>query len=144
MPYTNVASPEEPITQRREVHLLCCGQVACIATSEVTITSPLVEQLFLDEKYAIGQMFRKMQSPPQFALLDCGVKVENGKDILWRRYTLTTEGFVCDITEVFPDREMFTLGEHWFDEERLNVLKADAPENSKHGFAANNTVLIHA
>jgi hypothetical protein len=78
------------MAQRREVHLLCDGKTACIATSDVTITALLPERLFLDEKYAIGQMFRKMQTPPQFALLDCGAKVEDGKDSLWRRYTLST------------------------------------------------------
>ncbi|KAH9027524.1 hypothetical protein EDB83DRAFT_2297179 [Lactarius deliciosus] len=140
-PYTHTASPEEPITQRREVHLLCGGKTACIATSDVTITAPLPERLFLDEKFAIGQMFRQMQTPPRFALLDCGVKVEDGKDTLWRRYTLSTEGFVCDITEVFPDRNMFKLCEQWLDEERVNAPKAEA-ENSKHRYAA-NAVPIH-
>ena len=140
-PRTYNASPDEPITQRREVHLLCGGKIACIATSDVTVTAPLPERLFLDEKFAIGQMFRKMQTPPQFALLDCGVKDEDGKDTLWRRYTLSTEGFVCDITEVFPDRDMFKLCERWFDEESANAPKVVA-ENSQHRYAA-NTVLIH-
>ena len=130
------------MTQRREVHLLCGGKIACIATSDVTITAPLPERLFFDEKYAIGQMFRKMQSPPQFALLDCGVKVEDGKDTLWRRYTLSTEGFVCDITEVFPDRDMFELCEGWFDEGRVNDAPKAEVENSQHSYAS-HTVLVH-
>ncbi len=102
----------------------------------------MCERLFLDEKFAIGQMFRKMQTPPQFALLDCGVGFEDGKNTLWRRYTLSTEGFVCDITEVFPDRDMFNLGERWLDEEHVNVPTATA-ENSKLRYAA-NSVFIHA
>ena len=73
-----------------------------------------------------------MQAPPQFALLDCGVGFKDGKNTLWRRYTLSTEGFVCDITEVFPDRDMFTLGEQWLDE-RQNVTV----ESSKLRYAAN-------
>ena len=73
-----------------------------------------------------------MQVLPHFVLLDCGVRFENGKNTLWRRYTLSTEGFVCDITEVFPDRDMFILGERWLDD----VTK----ENSKLGYAT-NTVL---
>ncbi|KAI9452493.1 hypothetical protein BJY52DRAFT_1153814 [Lactarius psammicola] len=139
-PRTHTASPEEPITQRREVHLLCGGKTVCVATSYVTITAPHCERLFLDEKFAIGQMFRKMQTPPQFALLDCGVRVEDDKDTLWRRYTLSTEGFVCDIVEVFPDRDMFKLCEQWLDEERVIAPKAEV-ENSKHRYAA-NTLLI--
>jgi hypothetical protein len=108
----------------------------------VTITAPLPERLFLDEKFAIGQMFRKMQTPPQFALLDCGVKVEEGKDSLWRRYTLSTEGFVCDITEVFPDRDMFKLCEGWFEEERVNDAPKAEAENNRHP-RASNAVLVH-
>jgi hypothetical protein len=115
-PRTHAASPEEPITQRREVHLLCNRKTACIATSTVTITTPLAERLLLDEKFAIGQMFRRMQTPPQFALLECGGKFETGKRVLWRRYTLSMDGFLCDIVEVFPDRDMFVQGEQWLRE----------------------------
>ncbi|KAH9987147.1 hypothetical protein BJV74DRAFT_878396 [Russula compacta] len=106
-PRTHVASLDEPVTQLREVHLLCNGKTACIATSKVILTTPSCERLFLDEKFAIGQMFRKRQTPPQFALLECGSNTEDGRRVLWRRYTLSMEGFECDITEVFPDRDMF-------------------------------------
>ncbi|KAI9510030.1 hypothetical protein F5148DRAFT_659223 [Russula earlei] len=139
-PRTHVASPEEPITQRREVHLLCGGKTVCVATSNVTLTAPLCERLFIDEKFAIGQMFRKLQSPPQFALLECGSKSEDGKRVLWRRYTLSTEGFECDITEVFPDRDMFVQGEQWLSREIYNSQDINA-EESKRRYAA-NTVLI--
>jgi hypothetical protein len=94
----------------------------------------LCERLFLDEKFAIGQMFRRMQTPPQFALLDCGVGFENGRSTLWRRYTLSTKGFVCDITEVFPDRDMFKFGERWLDEGQ-NVPDV-AAESSKLRYVA--------
>ena len=76
-----------------------------------------------------------MQTLPQFALLDCGVGFEDGKITLWRRYTLSTEGFVCDITEMFPDRDMFNLGERWLDEGQ-NVPGVTA-ENSKHRYPTN-------
>ena len=134
-PRTHVASPEEPLNQRREVHLLCGGKTVCIATSSVTLTSSLCERLFLDEKFAIGQMFRKMQTPPQFALLECGSKLEDGKRVLWRRYTLSTEGFECDITEVFPDRDMFVLGEQWLSREAVSSQERNL-EESKRRYAA--------
>jgi len=139
-PRTHVASPEEPITQRREVHLICGGKTACIATSNVTLTAPHCERLFLDEKFAIGQMFRKMQSPPQFALLECGSRIEGGTRVLWRRYTLSTEGFVCDITEVFPDRDMFVLGEKWLTREVVSTQESNV-EESKRRYAA-STALV--
>jgi hypothetical protein len=128
-PRTHTASPEQPITQGREVHLICNGKTACIATSTVTITTPEVERLFLDEKFAIGQMFRKMQTPPKFALLECGSKFEAGKRVLWRRYTLSTDGFLCDIVEVFPDRDMFVQGEQWLSESHEVV----SSQESNHG-----------
>ncbi|KAI0048734.1 hypothetical protein FA95DRAFT_1005763 [Auriscalpium vulgare] len=136
-PRTHPASEERPLTQRREVHLLCARKTACVATSTVTITAPQCERLFLDEKFAIGQMFRKLQRTPEFALLDCGAGVENGKRTLWRRYVLATEGFECDITEVFPDRDMFLGGEAWLEEGNAAVL--DAPvsaEESKMRYAS--------
>ncbi|KAF8475376.1 hypothetical protein DFH94DRAFT_761105 [Russula ochroleuca] len=139
-PRTHAASSEEPITQRREVHLLCNEKTACIATSTVTVTTPLVERLFLDEKFAIGQMFRRMQTPPQFALLECGSKFEAGKRVLWRRYTLSTDGFLCDIVEVFPDRDMFVQGEKWLSQEPVSSQESNV-EESKRRYAT-STVLL--
>ena len=69
--------------------------------------------LFLIDKFAIGQMFRKLDKAPEFILHDVGVDPgEDGKETLWRRYSLKTEGFECSILEVFPDRAMFTK-ERW-------------------------------
>lgn len=143
-PRTHAASPEQPITQRREVHLICNGKTACIPTSTVTITTPEVERLFLDEKFAIGQMFRKMQTPPKFALLECGSKFEAGKRVLWRRYTLSTDGFLCDIVEVFPDRDMFVQGEQWLSESKEPVSSQESnhgAEESKRRYST-STVLL--
>jgi hypothetical protein len=37
-----------------------------------------------------------------------------GKEYVIRRYLLKTEGFECEIEEVFPDREMFSkVPEDW-------------------------------
>jgi hypothetical protein len=85
-------------------------------------------------------MFRKMQTPPQFALLECGFKVEAGKRVLWRRYTLSTEGFLCDIVEVFPDRDMFVQGEKWLSEEPVSSQESNL-EESKRRYAT-STVLL--
>jgi len=57
------------ITQHRKVHLLCSGKMVRIATSTMTITALLCKSFFPDEKFAIGQMFPKMWTPLQFALL---------------------------------------------------------------------------
>ncbi|KAA1468902.1 hypothetical protein DENSPDRAFT_915591 [Dentipellis sp. KUC8613] len=125
-PRTHAASPEEPLTQRREVHLVCARKTVCVATSTVTITTPQCERLFLDEKFAIGQMFRRMGQVPVFALVACGSGDENGKRRLWRRYTLTMEGFECDITEVFPDRDMFVRCEAWLSEGLVETSRFSA------------------
>ena len=130
------ASPTSPITQTRQVHLLCGGKIACTATSIVRITSPEVAHLFLEEKYAIGQMFRRLEKVPAFELLSVGLgRVEEGesdkahksffgdnekglkstntKDQLWRKYKLVIPDFECEILEVFPSRRMFVDGEAW-------------------------------
>lgn len=91
------------------MHLKCCGRVICVATSSVTITSPECERLLLDEKYALGQIFRKLRVFPTFTLLDVAAQDVDGKRELSRLYRLETEGIVCDILEVFPDRDMFAF-----------------------------------
>ena len=138
---------------------MCAGRTVCVATSAVTITNARYAQLFLEEGYAIGQIFRKTGAVPDFALLSAGLVTEdlsegdlenifagqaktedleegstNGskgssdadanlkraKTKLWRRYTLSVDGFACDIVEVFPDRSMFTRGEAWLLDEPLS------------------------
>jgi hypothetical protein len=125
------ASPTSPIVQTRQVHLQCAGKIVCTATSTVRITSPECANLFLIEKYAIGQMFRRLEKIPAFELLAVGLGPvdDNDKDKtpgafstsndkkksnqLWRKYTLTIPNFECEILEVFPSREMFLKGDSW-------------------------------
>ncbi|KAF8836368.1 hypothetical protein BDN67DRAFT_336080 [Paxillus ammoniavirescens] len=112
-PRLRPASPENPITQSRQVHLICANRILCIATSLVTITSPQAERVFLDEKFPIGQTFRQLRRSPRFTLLSVETLIVRGKRELRRTYTLETEGFLTEILEVFPDRDMFTRGEAW-------------------------------
>ncbi|KAF8644750.1 hypothetical protein AX16_008294 [Volvariella volvacea WC 439] len=72
------ASPTIPLIQTRQVHLLCAGKIVCTATSTVKISSPRCAHLFLEEKYAIGQMFTELGRVPAFELLDVGLRF--GKD----------------------------------------------------------------
>ncbi|KAG9312069.1 hypothetical protein JVU11DRAFT_7350 [Chiua virens] len=113
-PRLRPASPQNPITQSRQVHLLCANRVVCIATSFVTITSPESERLFLDEKFPIGQTFRQLRHQPRFSLLNVETPTVQGNRELHRTYTLETEGLKTEILEVFPDRDMFSRGEDWF------------------------------
>ncbi|EPQ50436.1 hypothetical protein GLOTRDRAFT_82351 [Gloeophyllum trabeum ATCC 11539] len=123
-PRSAPASPQHPITQDRQVQLLCSGRIVCVATSRVVLTSPECERLFLDEKFAIGQLFRHMRVSPRFTLLDVQTRVNaRGKRELERRYMLEAEGVSCDITELFPDRDMFVLGTAW-----LDAVDEPAPE----------------
>ncbi|KAF9482620.1 hypothetical protein BDN70DRAFT_874799 [Pholiota conissans] len=158
------AAPDAPIVQTRQVHLQCNGRIVCTATSTVKITSPSTAHLFLQEKYAIGQMFRRMEKVPAFELIKVGLgevdrdgasaineksssaaasfattadKVGNQ---LWRRYTLTVPHFECEILEVFPAREMFTAGERW-----LTADPSSVPElgSSVNGYGSAATALTH-
>jgi hypothetical protein len=74
--------------------------------------------LFLQEKYAIGQVFVEIGRTPRFELVEVGIgsnkwTERTGRGQLWRKYKLEVEGFECDILEVFPDRKMFIQGEEW-------------------------------
>ena len=61
-------------------------------------------------------MFRKMGRPPTFSLQNVETDIIDGKRELRRMYTLSTEGFFCEILEVFPDRDMFAQSETWLKE----------------------------
>ncbi|PFH51015.1 hypothetical protein AMATHDRAFT_3408 [Amanita thiersii Skay4041] len=135
------ASHDNPITQQRQVLLQCQGKTVCTATSAVRITNAEFAHLFLEEKYAIGQMFRRVNSPPAFHLLAVGIgsqtlsSAEGEKvsppDIsasgqLWRRYRLSIPDFECDIEEIFPSRDMFVDGNKWLASESATKVDTKA------------------
>ncbi|TFK60443.1 hypothetical protein BDN72DRAFT_805695 [Pluteus cervinus] len=114
------ASPEVPLVQTRQVHLLCAGRIVCTATSTVRISSPQCANLFLEEKFAIGQMFVELRRVPCFELIDVGTRPRPGglawsldDHEIWRKYKLSIPDFECEILEVFPSRRMFLDGEGW-------------------------------
>ncbi|TFK39445.1 hypothetical protein BDQ12DRAFT_56443 [Crucibulum laeve] len=142
------ASPDSPIVQTRQVHLQCNGKIVCTATSRVRITSPECAELFLEEKYAIGQMFRRLEKVPAFHLLSVGIGEVDGSPThhpdekypsskrlfrlggeneneqqIWRKYKLVIPDFECEILEVFPSREMFEHGEIWLTDSHLSKEK---------------------
>ncbi|KAF5375385.1 hypothetical protein D9615_007967 [Tricholomella constricta] len=119
-----------PVIQTRQVHLQCSGKIVCTATSTVRITSPECAHLFLEEKYAIGQMFARMGKAPEFDLMSVGLGPISDDDTppsekapfggrqvqqLWRKYKLIVADFECEILEVFPSRDMFVGGHQWLD-----------------------------
>lgn len=118
-PRTGPASPEQPISQERRVHLLVgpARKLVCIATSTVHLRSSAAERLFLDEQHAIGQCFRALGRPPQFTLhsIDAQTSPSNDRRELARTYTLETEDLMCEIEEVFPDRDMFDSCRAWLE-----------------------------
>ncbi|KAG9223894.1 hypothetical protein CCMSSC00406_0004490 [Pleurotus cornucopiae] len=127
-------SPSSPISQTRQVHLQCADKTVCTATSTVRISSSRHAHLFLVEKYAIGQMFRKLGTIPQFELVEVGIgspdiSLPEGKSAdtnattqpLWRRYRLSIPDFECEIVEVFPCRNMFTRGDEWLLDDRVEA-----------------------
>ncbi|KAG6896665.1 hypothetical protein C0992_006799 [Termitomyces sp. T32_za158] len=132
-------SRESPITQTRQVHLQCSNKIVCTATSSVRITSPTVANLFLVEKYAIGQMFSRMGKVPEFELVSVGLgpitdavptsshseKPHTTDEQLWRKYRLSMEDFECEILEVFPTREMFVGGQYWLEETHGALVQLD-------------------
>ncbi|KAG9035315.1 hypothetical protein FS837_001988 [Tulasnella sp. UAMH 9824] len=102
------ASPDTPVTQVRQVNLLCEGQIVCVCVSTIKMSSVYTAGLFLDEHIAIGQMYRTLGRTPTFTLTNIGVEgPKGGVQQLWREYTLSAEGFECQIKETFPDRRMF-------------------------------------
>ncbi|KAL0955143.1 hypothetical protein HGRIS_004057 [Hohenbuehelia grisea] len=146
-PALAAASAATPIVQTRQVLLQCLGTTACTATSAVRIMSPRAAHLFLEEKYAIGQMFRKLEMLPAFELLEVGFgnapaapsstlssanhdehahgdakeRYADRSKQVWRIYKLSVPEFECEILEVFPSRDMFVYGKDWLLGKRLPV-----------------------
>ncbi|EIW79918.1 hypothetical protein CONPUDRAFT_126365 [Coniophora puteana RWD-64-598 SS2] len=143
-PRTQTASPEFPITQMRQVRLTCGPRTVCTATSTVTITAREPERLLLDEKYPLGQMFQMLRGrAPAFSLLSVSTApgVMSGKEELQRIYKLEADGVVCATLEVFPDRNMFALGEAWLrDDEDLIMQQLGVDLAASGGLASLSTM----
>lgn len=131
------------------MHLQCSGKTVCTATSTVIISTPEVAHLFLEEKYAIGQMFSRLEKVPAFQLLAVGLGPTDSRtptgDIkgdssgqLWRKYKLYVPGFECEILEVFPSREMFASGERWLED------NSSGPKTSSRTGSPAYTTINHA
>lgn len=112
-------STSSPIYQARQVELRCSDKVVCTATSSIVIRSPKAARLFLEDKFAVGQMFSKLGKPADAELLEVGFDTdEEGTQNLWRKYLLHVDEFACEILEVFPSREMFRQGVCWLLDEK--------------------------
>ncbi|KAH8800561.1 hypothetical protein DL96DRAFT_1508485, partial [Flagelloscypha sp. PMI_526] len=111
------ASRDRPALQTRQVYLECEDKIVCICTSTVTMSNPHVANLFLVEKYPIGQTFSKLGQTANFELIEESRSTTESKptdnSALWRKYRLFVEDFECEILEVFPSRQMFSFGEAW-------------------------------
>ncbi|KAH8813617.1 hypothetical protein DL96DRAFT_1434429, partial [Flagelloscypha sp. PMI_526] len=125
------ASRDRPALQTRQVYLECEDKIVCICTSTVTMSNPHVANLFLVEKYPIGQTFSKLGQTANFELIEVGFgeppkgtlqskesrstteSKPTDNSALWRKYRLFVEDFECEILEVFPSRQMFSFGEAW-------------------------------
>eukprot|EP01125_Pyxidicula_operculata_P022080 TRINITY_DN886_c0_g1_i4.p1 TRINITY_DN886_c0_g1~~TRINITY_DN886_c0_g1_i4.p1 ORF type:complete len:180 (-),score=11.20 TRINITY_DN886_c0_g1_i4:91-630(-) len=82
----------------REILLKCQNKVFCNAKSHLEVKSDEILSLLVDKGMGIGQVFASLKRIPQFSLLSCGKDDAR----LWRTYTLTTDGLLCTITEIFP------------------------------------------
>ncbi|ORZ41661.1 hypothetical protein BCR44DRAFT_1385477 [Catenaria anguillulae PL171] len=100
----NVATPrldrECVWTVDREIHLVCLGEVLCVATSSLEISDPAFYDLLITKSIGLGQFFRHIGVLPTFQLLR--VTKLPAPDNLSREYTLSCPGVVCTIVETFP------------------------------------------
>ncbi|KAG8892539.1 hypothetical protein FRC01_014110, partial [Tulasnella sp. 417] len=79
-----------------------------VGVSAIKMSNTYTAGLFLDERIAIGQVYRTLGRTPDFRLLNVGVEgPKGGVQQLWREYILSAEGFECHIKETFPDRRIF-------------------------------------
>jgi hypothetical protein len=141
------ASPDNHITQERQVHLVCADHIVCVATSHVTITNAECERLFLDEGFAIGQLFRQLRRVPEFELLSVNATIHlpGARRELRRRYKLAIDGFECEIEEVFPDRDMFVRCEAWLyesDASSTHIMEKNSEEVSDNANSDNAKALV--
>ncbi|KAG8735836.1 hypothetical protein FRC10_010097 [Ceratobasidium sp. 414] len=105
------ASSETPMQVTRHAQFKCQDNIVCKIKAAVSITSPEPARRYARNPLPLFDALRSFGHAAMIQLDEVGlgkINAETGKQSIWRRYSVVSGAFRCEVTEKFVDRRMFS------------------------------------
>ncbi|KAG8713822.1 hypothetical protein FRC09_018281 [Ceratobasidium sp. 395] len=105
------ASPERPMQLTRRANFKCQNNTVCKIKAAVSITSPEPARRYMHNPLPLFDALRSFGHAAVVQLDEVGLgklNQETGRQSIWRRYSVVSGAYRCEITETFVDRRMFS------------------------------------
>ncbi|KDN49174.1 hypothetical protein RSAG8_02527, partial [Rhizoctonia solani AG-8 WAC10335] len=105
------ATAEVPMQLVRRANLKCQNQVVCKIKASVSITSPPIARRYAQDPLPLFDALRHLGHAAVIQLDQVGispVSPETGRQAIWRKYSVVSGAFRCEVKETFMDRRMFS------------------------------------
>ncbi|CAE6481848.1 unnamed protein product [Rhizoctonia solani] len=105
------ASVEAPMRLVRRANLKCQNHVVCKVKASVSITSPPTARRYAQDPLPLFDALRRLGHAAVIQLEQVGmppVNPETGRQAIWRKYSVVSGAFRCEVKETFMDRRMFS------------------------------------
>ncbi|KAL5640390.1 hypothetical protein ACGC1H_007597 [Rhizoctonia solani] len=105
------ASVEAPMRLVRRANLKCQNQVVCKIKASISITSPPTARRYAEDPLPLFDALRRLGHAAVIQLDQVGispVNPETGRQPIWRKYSVVSGAFKCEVKETFMDRMMFS------------------------------------
>ncbi|KAF8600821.1 hypothetical protein BDV93DRAFT_533781 [Ceratobasidium sp. AG-I] len=107
----DLASPETPMQITRRAHLNCQHQVVCKVKASISIGNPEMATRYARDPLPLFDTLRSIGHAAVIQLDQVGVSpmnVETGRQAIWRKYSVVSGAFRCQVKETFVDRKIFS------------------------------------
>ncbi|CAE7181125.1 unnamed protein product [Rhizoctonia solani] len=105
------ASVEAPMQLVRRANLKCQNQVVCKIKASISITSPPTARRYAQDPLPLFDALRRLGHVAVIQLDQVGISPidpKTGRQAIWRKYSVVSGTFRCEMKETFVDRRMFS------------------------------------
>ncbi|KAG8707276.1 hypothetical protein FRC11_007547 [Ceratobasidium sp. 423] len=105
------ASVEAPMRLVRRANLKCQNYVICKVKASVSITSPPIARRYAQDPLPLFDALRRLGHAAVIQLEQVGISPvdsETGRQAIWRKYSVVSGAFRCEVKETFMDRKLFS------------------------------------
>ncbi|CAE6447640.1 unnamed protein product [Rhizoctonia solani] len=105
------ASVDVPMRLVRRANLKCQNEVVCKVRASISITSPPTARRYAQDPLPLFDALRNLGHAAVIQLDQVGVSPverETGRQSIWRKYSVVSGAFRCEVKETFVDRRIFS------------------------------------
>ncbi|KAJ1302804.1 hypothetical protein OPQ81_003110 [Rhizoctonia solani] len=105
------ASVQVPMRLVRRANLKCQNSVVCKVKASISITSPPTARRYAEDPLPLFDTLRRLGHAAVIQLDQVGISpvdAETGRQAIWRKYSVISGAFRCEVKETFMDRRVFS------------------------------------